>query len=150
LLRGRVENVPARPPSGIAWLLSRLGARASSRLAARLADHDLTPPHVGILRVVGQQPGLSQQALAQAVGVAPSRIVALVDELESRGLVERRRSATDRRNYQLHLRASARDRLARIRRVMRDHDEEITAGLTATEKAALVVLLQKLADHDQP
>ena len=132
-------------PSGIAFLLSQLGAHTSARFAERLAELDLTPEHVGVLRVVGQQPGLSQQALAIRMGALPSRIVRLVDELEERGLVERRRSAADRRNYELHTAADAGDRIGAVMAAIGDHDAELTRGLTGTERQALAELLGKIA-----
>ena len=133
------------PPSGIALLLAQLGGAAGRRFAERLAEVGLTPAHVGVLRVVGQRPGSSQQALAAALGVAPSRVVALVDELEAQGLVERRRSETDRRNHELHTPPAAAAKLATIRQIVRRHDAELTAGLTKEERATLLALLTKLA-----
>jgi len=132
-------------PSGIAFLLAQLGAHTSERFAARLAELDLTPAHVGVLRVVGQSPGLSQQALSERLGALPSRIVRLVDELEDRGLVERRRSQTDRRNHELHVAADAGDRLAAVLAAVGEHDTEMTRGLTAREKQTLAELLAKMA-----
>jgi DNA-binding MarR family transcriptional regulator len=132
-------------PSGIAFLLSQLGAHSSARFAERLAELDLTPEHVGVLRVVGQQPGLNQQALASRMDALPSRIVRLVDELEARRLIERRRSAADRRNYELYTVADAHDRLGAVLAAVGDHDAELTRGLTAAEKQALVQLLGKVA-----
>jgi DNA-binding MarR family transcriptional regulator len=132
-------------PSGIAFLLAQLGAHTSERLAARLAELDLTPAHVGVLRVVGQNPGLSQQALSERMGALPSRIVRLVDELEGRGLVERQRSRTDRRNHELYVAADAGERLGQILGVVREHDAEITAGLSAAETKKLTELLGKMA-----
>jgi DNA-binding MarR family transcriptional regulator len=67
-------------PSGIAFLLAQLGSHASERFAARLAELDLTPAHLGVLRVVGQHPGLSQQAVSERTGALPSQIVRLIDE----------------------------------------------------------------------
>jgi DNA-binding MarR family transcriptional regulator len=133
-------------PSGIAFLLAQLGAHTSDRFAARLAELDLTPAHVGVLRVVGQSPGLSQQALAVRLGAAPSRVVKLVDELEEHGLVERRRSQTDRRHHELHIADGAADRVAAVRRVVREHDADITSSLSADELATLLTLLRKVAD----
>jgi DNA-binding MarR family transcriptional regulator len=132
-------------PSGIAFLLAQLGAHTSERFAARLVELDLTPAHVGVLRVVGQIPGLSQQALSERLGALPSRIVRLVDELEERGLVERRRSQTDRRNHELYVADSAAERLGAVLAAVRAHDAEITDGLTAREKQTLVELLGKMA-----
>lgn len=135
-----------RPPSGAALLLSSLGTHVSTRFAQRLAELDLSPAQVGVLRVVGQEPGLSQQAVAERLGASPSRVVKLVDELEERGLVERRRSATDRRQQELHPATEASDRVAAVRKVVRDHDAEITAALSAAELETLVGLLRKIAD----
>jgi DNA-binding MarR family transcriptional regulator len=132
-------------PSGIAFLLAQLGSHASERFAARLAELDLTPAHLGVLRVVGQHPGLSQQAVSERTGALPSQIVRLIDELEERGLIERRRSTSDRRQHELHTRQDAKERLAQVLSAVRDHDAEITDGLTATEKELLAELLAKLA-----
>jgi DNA-binding MarR family transcriptional regulator len=134
-----------RPPSGAALLLSRIGAHVSARFAERLAELGLTPPQVGVLRIVGQQPGLSQQALAERLGAAPSRVVKLVDELEERQLVVRRRSTTDRRQQELHLADGAGDRVAAVRQVVRDHDADITEALTSDELDDLLRLLAKVA-----
>jgi DNA-binding MarR family transcriptional regulator len=132
-------------PSGIALLLTQLGAHTARRFAARLAELDLTPAHVAVLRVVGQNPGLSQQAVSERMGALPSQIVRLVDELEERGLVERRRSQTDRRHYELYTPEDAGDTLDQILRTVGEHDAEITDGLTAPEKKSLAELLGKLA-----
>lgn len=132
-------------PSGAALLLARLGAHTSARFAARMAELGLTPEHVAVLRVVGQHPGLNQQALAARLGAPPSRVVRLVDELEEEGLVERRRNQADRRHRELHTVATAEGRLAGILNAVADHDVELTRGLSADEKRTLVELLGKMA-----
>ncbi|MDT7546237.1 MAG: hypothetical protein QOE99_2347 [Actinomycetota bacterium] len=129
----------------MALLLAQVGTHTARRFAARVAELGLTPAHVGVLRLVGQRPGLSQQALAESLGVVPSKVVLLVDDLEARKVVERRRDPTDRRQYALHLSADADEELARVRDVVRRHDEDITAGLTATERKQLLALLSKVA-----
>ncbi|MBA3781390.1 MAG: MarR family transcriptional regulator [Nocardioides sp.] len=139
------HNPTVARPSGIAFLLAQLGAHTADRFGARLAELDLMPAHVGVLRIVGQNPGLSQQALSERLGALPSRVVRLVDELEDRGLVERRRSTTDRRNYELHMATSARERLGAVMAAVGEHDAEITQGLTAAERKTLLTLLGKVA-----
>jgi DNA-binding MarR family transcriptional regulator len=134
------------PPSGAALLLSRLGAHAAARLGERLQPLGLTPAHVGVLRLVAAEPGLSQQTLAERIGAAPSRVVKLLDELEDRHLLERRRSATDRRHHEVHLASAATEQLGQVRRVVSDNDAELTASLTPDELATLLTLLEKLAD----
>lgn len=116
----------------------------AAEFARRLAPLGLTPAHVGILRVIATQPGLSQQALAERIGAVPSRVVKLLDELEDRGLVERRRSETDRRHHELHLAPAAAGRLAEVRELVADHDRAMVKGLTAAERTTLVELLGKV------
>jgi DNA-binding MarR family transcriptional regulator len=133
-------------PTGVALLLSRLGAHSSARFAERMAELGLTPEHVAVLRVVGQNAGLNQQALAARLGAAPSRVVRLVDELEEEGLVERRQSTQDRRHRELHTVATAEGRLVSILAAVSEHDREITRALDPDEKRTLLALLEKLAD----
>lgn len=134
------------PIVGVAFLLAQLGAHATARYARRVADLGLTPAHTGVLRFVGLAPGPSQQALAGRLGVAPSRIVALVDDLERQGLVERRRGAADRRSYALYLTAAGEETLAAVRDAAVAHEGEVTAALPDAERRELVRLLRALAE----
>src|SRR5271154_6424832 len=67
-----------------AFLLAQVGAHAASKFGERLGGLKLVPAHAGILRILAATPGITQQALATSLGALPSRLVALVDELESR------------------------------------------------------------------
>lgn len=138
---------PAGPPevSGVAFLLSQLGARVAERFAARVGALGLTPAQVQVIRLVAQQPGVSQQTLAGLLGVAPSKVVALVDELERRDLVERHRNPDDRRHHALRLGSAAAAELAQVRAAVQEHDAEVTAGLSADERRQLAALLAKVA-----
>src|SRR5213595_2083231 len=91
------------PSKRTAFLLSQLGALSSSRFAERTREIGLTPSDAGVLRLLGRTPGLSQRSLADRLGAVPSRVVPLIDSLQARDLVERVRSSTDRRNYELRL-----------------------------------------------
>jgi DNA-binding MarR family transcriptional regulator len=128
-----------------AYLLSQLGAHAGAAFAERIAALDLTPPQTGLIRLVAAEPGLSQQAIATRLGMPASRLVALVDGLDERGLVERRRNPEDRRLYALHLTEAGRALLGRIAVVGKAHDEAITAALDADERATLQALLERIA-----
>jgi MarR family len=79
-----------RSAPGTASLLAQLGAHAAARFTSRLAVLELVPAHAGILKILTGKPGMSQCALAMALGTLPSRMVAYVDELERKGLLERR------------------------------------------------------------
>jgi DNA-binding MarR family transcriptional regulator len=131
---------------GVAFLLSQVGAHVAGRFAERVGELGLTPGHVGVLRFAAQDPGLSQQALARRLGVVPSRVVALVDDLEERGLLERRRHPADRRNHALYVSERAREQLAQVRSAVRSHEAQMTAGLTDRESEQLLTLLKKVAE----
>jgi len=74
-------------------------------------------------------------------------MVALVDELEQRGLVERRPDPADRRVRALYLTGKGRQTLARGRKIAREHEEELTRGLPTADRKRLVDLLQKMVDQ---
>jgi DNA-binding MarR family transcriptional regulator len=128
-----------------AYLLVQLGLHSARRFAERLAPLGLEPRHVGLLRALARAEGRSQGALAEALRIPSPRMVALVDELESRGLLERRRRAGDRRAYALHLTDAGRRLLRRALAVAAAHDAELLAGLEPAERVELRALLRRLA-----
>jgi DNA-binding MarR family transcriptional regulator len=134
-------------PRGAAFLLAQLGAHASDRFAQRVQELGLTPPDVGLLRMIAGQPGRSQQSVALDLGVVPSRVVVLVDNLDHKGLVERRQGATDRRHHALHLTDDGQEVLTLMRSVANAHEEDICAALDEDERAQLTGLLRRIADQ---
>ncbi|MBP1161923.1 MULTISPECIES: MarR family winged helix-turn-helix transcriptional regulator [Rhodococcus] len=137
---------PFRPPAQrVSFLLSQLGMYATARFAERLSALELQPSDVGLLRLIATDPGMSQQALATKLGVVPSRVVALVDGLQAKGLVERQRSARDRRNYELHLSVGGRAVMAQMREIGEAHEADLVAALSAEERRTLGELLAKVA-----
>jgi DNA-binding MarR family transcriptional regulator len=133
--------------SGPAFLLAQVGAHAASKFAERLAELKLVPAHAGILRILGATPAITQQALATELGTLPSRLVALMDELESKGLLERRPHESDRRSYALHLTDAGQSTLQAIGRIAREHQQTLLADLSEEEQQQLAALLQRVADQ---
>lgn len=84
--------------------------------------------------------------MAGAVGAVPSRLVGLIDELESQGLVERRPHETDRRSYAFHLTEKGKSTLESISRIAREHRQDLLAALSEEEQRKLTVLLQRVAE----
>jgi len=136
---------PKRP--GAAFLLAQLGAHATARFAERIAELDLTPPQTGLLRAVSATPGQSQQALARQLGTPPSRLVALIDDLDERGVLERRRNPEDRRLHALYVTDVGAALLRKIGQVARAHDDAVCAGLEPAERTQLRVLLARIAEE---
>lgn len=117
------------------------------RFAERLAQIDLVPAHAGILRAVHLSAGISQQDLSSMLGMLPSRLVVFVDELEQRGLIERRDNPEDRRLYALYLTPKGTTTLADIGRIGKAHDDTICAALSANERERFGALLRRIADE---
>lgn len=130
-----------------AFLLAQIGARAAAQFAERLKVINLVPSDAGILRLLRMAAGLSQQELAVRLGIHPSRIVALLDDLEKRGFVERRPNPDDRRLYSLHLTNAGAEILERIGKVAREHQDALLAAINKEERETLGVLLQRIADQ---
>lgn len=97
-----------------AYLLYRLGAEATRRLATELAPLGLRPRHFAAFHALSRTGGCSQRSLGIALAMDPNSVVAVVDELQRQGLVERRRDAQDRRRYALFLTDEGHGMLARI------------------------------------
>jgi DNA-binding MarR family transcriptional regulator len=90
--------------------------------------------------------GQSQQALSVALGIHRSAVVALVDDLEQRGLAERRRDPFDRRAYTLYLTPPGCAVLADLQRIAEQHEAELLTALNASERSQLISLLQRVAE----
>lgn len=130
-----------------AFLLAQLGAHAASQFAERLGVLKLTPADAGILRLLRVDAGPSQQELATRLQIHPSRLVAILDNLEKRGLVQRRAHAHDRRLYSIELTKNGDEILERIGKVARDHQDALLSALGKEERDALAALLLKIADQ---
>lgn len=139
----------SRPTRGspAAFLLAQVGAHAASKFAERLAKLNLAPAHAGILRILSSTAGITQQRLAATLGMVPSRLVALVDDMEARGLIARRENSDDRRRYALHVTEKGRSTLETVSRLSREHSQVLFAALSADEQRQLATLLQRVADE---
>ena len=146
-----MEKHGSRPahPRSTAFLLAQVGARAAALFATRLQELELVPAHAGTLRAIAGNAGISQQALASLLGMVPSRLVPLLDELETRGLVERRDDPEDRRVYAIHLTEKGSRAMAEIGRVARAHDDAVCASLSEKERDLLRSLLSRIADEQK-
>jgi DNA-binding MarR family transcriptional regulator len=136
-------------PRSTAFLLAQVGARAAALFATHLRELELVPAHAGTLRAIAGNAGISQQALASLLGMVPSRLVPLLDELEKRALVERRDHPEDRRVYAIHLTERGSRAMAEIGRVARAHDDVVCASLSEKERELLWSLLSRIADDQK-
>ncbi len=130
------------------FLLAQVGAHANLRFADRLRPSGFTPAMAGTLWAIAADEGLSQRTLALRLGSHPSRIVALLDDLEARGWVERKSSEADRRLHAIRLTGSGRDQVRWLNRVAREHQAALLAALDEDERAELATLLWRIAEAE--
>ncbi|MCA9490608.1 MAG: winged helix-turn-helix transcriptional regulator [Myxococcales bacterium] len=137
----------ALPIVGPSFLLSQVGAHAAHDFGVRLEAIGLTPQHAGILRLLGVAPGPTQRALAERLGVLPSRLVALLDQLEAGGFVERRRDEADRRTHRLHLTGEGAAALAEVGRITEELERDLFVALEPAERDVLIGFLRRVASQ---
>jgi len=139
------EGFAGREHSGFAFLLVQLGTAVAREFSDQLAPLGVEPRHVGMLTRLAANEGRSQQAIGELIGLNPTQMVFLVDELEDRGFVERRRNPADRRSYGLFLTGSGRDMLRRVQEVARAHQQALGSVLSPQEQEQLTAMLGRLA-----
>lgn len=126
--------------------LMRKVSQASFEAFAEIAgEYGLHPMHFGILNIIEAEEPISQSELSGRSGIDPSTMVARIDVLYEKGLVERARSEDDRRSYEIRLTPAGRKALVELRERAREHGERFFAPLTAQERKQLHELLSKLA-----
>jgi DNA-binding MarR family transcriptional regulator len=104
----------------------------------------LSPGRVGMLLLIEANPGVTQSRLAHAVSRDRSTMVGVLDQLEAKGLIERRRGA-DRRTNGVWLTRAGRSALARAKRAIATHERRVAARLSPVERAQLLDLLARIA-----
>ena len=126
-------------------MLSSLGYAISRRFHKVLEPLELEPGEFSLLRAVAANEGESQNALAERLHISASWMVAIVDDLERRGLLERRPHARDRRVRNLHLTAGGKRLLRKAERNAQNFDQQVTDPLSETELLQLLDLLDRIA-----
>src|SRR5947209_19052640 len=124
-------------------LFFRLWRSSHTRTAERLASIGLTPALFALLNVLGARDGAIQQQLSADMGIDPSAMVKLIDELESAGLAERRRRPGDRRAWEVTITPKGRRILERARGFAAQVEDEVLGGLNAADRRRLLTLLRR-------
>jgi DNA-binding MarR family transcriptional regulator len=107
-------------------------------------DPDLRPALFAILTMVQANPGIAQMELARELGIDETSLVALINVLERKDWVQRRRSDSDRRRKGLFLSSAGGERLAQMTARVRRHEGRLRARLRPGEAATLIAALRRL------
>jgi DNA-binding MarR family transcriptional regulator len=118
--------------------LARVGRRAAE---LSMSPGGLRPRHLIALRLLSEHGPVSQHGLADALSLDPSNVVGLLNELEERGLITRRRDPADRRRHIVELSAAGESELACTQARLGLVEDELLSALTAAERDTLYHLL---------
>ena len=134
-----------KPFQGLAFNLSSLGYAVSRGFTHTLAPLELHPREFAVLRAVGFEEGQSQQALGDALRIPRSRMVAIVDELEARKLLQRRPHPSDRRVRALYLTGAGRLLLEQALAEAVAYEQQVGSALSPHEREQLLALLDRVS-----
>jgi DNA-binding MarR family transcriptional regulator len=131
-------------PLSVTFTLSRLGSAVADELATALEPLGIEPRTFRLLRILQVSQGESQRALAELLGLHPSRMVILIDELEKRKLVRRRPHASDRRAHTIVVTPGGKELLKKAFNIAVKIETRLCSGLADSEREQLLNVLEKL------
>ena len=143
-------RLPTELVASSLFLLKRLGFAAKSRSLEMYEKEGLNPYHYAILALLDEGLPETQAAIADALGYDRGTLVGLLDELEEKTLVERKRDPDDRRRHIVRLTTDGKRTLARLRALSKRLEDDFLAPLDAGQREALHELVLELAARHEP
>ena len=132
----------------IGYLIRRAQLAVFDDFIRSFAAVGLRPAQFSVLAIVEENPGLKQSEIAAALGIQRTNFVAMMDELEQRGLATRTPSKSDRRSYAVKLTPEGRALLKQALDLHAAHEARITARIGARSRDELVRLLTAIAQPE--
>jgi len=132
------------------FLLARLGMNFKLKTIELFEREGFELYDYSVLALLAEGSLETQGTIAGALNVDPSRLVALLDSLEQRGLVARQRDPQDRRRHVVSITEDGKRQLGRLREMTKRLENEFFGPLDADERLTLRELLQRLACHNDP
>jgi DNA-binding MarR family transcriptional regulator len=132
------------------FLLKLLGSAVRERSLEAFASSKLNPQHYAVLSLLEEGTRETQATVADALGYDRSHLVGLLDELEEKNLLERRRDPGDRRRHLVSLTPEGRATLGELRAIAKQVEMEFLAPLGPEKRRTLHTLLLELATHHDP
>ena len=132
--------------SSTGFMLALLGQQTTRRLRDALTAHDLKPRQFLILDVLAEQGPIGQREFGETMAIDHSILVTMLNPLEAGGLIERKRSDSDRRRHVVTITPAGKRRLAGAARAQSEAEDALFAGLTEQQRDQLRDLLIALRD----
>ena len=142
--RGKSIDLGALPEL-IGYVLRRAQLAVFQDFFAAFAPFDIRPAQFSALTIIERNPGLTQTQVAEALGIKRTNFVGMLDELEKRGLAERRQ-ARDKRSYALYLTAEGTALMRKLKPVLKSHEARMIARVGEEGRDRLVALLAEIVD----
>jgi len=139
--------VPGHQPQAVGFLLSQLGYEIAGRFRSLMAEVELEPRQFALMRGIDFAEGMAQNSVAEFLRIPASSMVALIDQLEARDLVERRQHPTDRRSRTLHITDHGREVLARATELAMQLELTICGGFDPEKRQQLLEMLVRVTDN---
>jgi MarR family transcriptional regulator, lower aerobic nicotinate degradation pathway regulator len=137
-------SLPRELVASPVFLLARLGFEIKARSISEFAEEGFTPYQFSVLALLEEGDRETQATIADALRVDRSQLVGLLDSLEERELIERRRDPHDRRRQAVSLTPAGK------RTIITRLEEEFLAPLDSQQREELHGLLLRLAQHHDP
>lgn len=134
----------------VGYKLRRAQVSMFNHFSEHCSRFGITPGLFGVLSIVERNPGLTQTAIANALGNDRSAMVSVVDRLEGMNIVERKPSASDRRSHALFLTKHGQEFYNEIVAEVLNHEASFTSLLKEGEKALIIDILDRFAAHNPP
>jgi MarR family transcriptional regulator, lower aerobic nicotinate degradation pathway regulator len=141
------EETPARWKSLPSWLLTQNGNHAHRLVADGFSSVGARGYHYRLLATLEEFGPASQAALGRRSGIHVSDMVATINELADRNLVERAPDPSDRRRNIVSLTAAGKRQLRRLEKQLTETQDELLAPLSPEDRQQLTELLSRLLDH---
>ncbi|MEV5819619.1 MarR family transcriptional regulator [Micromonospora harpali] len=141
------DSAPASWESLPSWLLTQTAGHAQRLVGDAFSAAQARGYHYRLLATLEELGPASQATLGRRSGIHLSDMVAAVNELADRKLVERAPDPSDRRRNIISLTAAGRQQLRRLEKRLAECQDELLAPLSPGERQRLTELLAKLLDH---
>lgn len=139
--------LPRELVSSPMFVLARLGYSLKMQAIAEFDETGFSPYHYSVLALLDEGSRETQATIADALNLDRSQLVGLLDTLEERGLVERRRDPNDRRRHLVSMTPAGRRQLGSFRKLVKRVEEDVLAPLDDEEREVLHGLVLRLAAH---